>query len=201
MSHATFTYEYYENIGSEKGLSLIANTVHSIDGYIVRCMHRRCNYNRQVVEYVDQCVESELIGRSLYGQPSATDVDSFMDDKVAYYIEQYNRSGMVDAVILPHLTQANVTCLSQQHLQAISKLVNQMLEYKPFELITIHDAFKAHANNINHVRQNYINILAEIAESNLLDDLLSQLYGKPGTYQKLSNNLSTLIRSSEYGLC
>lgn len=200
LDHATFTYEYYENIGSEKGLSLIANSIHSVDGYIVRSMHRRCNYDRQVVEYVDQCVESELIGRSLYGQPSAEDMAQSMDDKVAYYIEQYNRSGMVDAVILPHLNQANVTCLSQQHLQAISKLVNQMLEYTPFELITIHDAFKAHPNNINHVRQNYINILADLADSNLLTDLLRQITGKQDTYQKLSNNLSTLIRGSEYAL-
>jgi Ser/Thr protein kinase RdoA (MazF antagonist) len=63
------------------------------------------------------------------------------------------------------------------------------------------DDFKAHPNNINWVRYQYKEILAELADSNLLDDLLSQLHGVPGTFKKLSNNLGELIRESAYGLC
>jgi hypothetical protein len=44
-----------------------------------------------------------------------------------------------------------------------------MLEHKPFPLVTVHDEFKAHANNINQVRWHYKEILAEIADSNVLD--------------------------------
>lgn len=53
---------------------------------------------------------------------------------------------------------------------------------------------------MNHLRQHYINIFAELAESNLLDDLLSQIHGKPGHFKKLSNNLGELIRGSNYAL-
>ena len=201
LDHATFTYEFYENVGSKKGLSNVANVVHSVDAYVLRSMHRRCNYDPRVIEYVDQCLESELIGRSLYGQPSAGDVDMFMDDKVGYYIEQFNRSGMPDAVIFPYLDQSNVTCLSQAHLEALATIVAGMLAYQPFELVTIHDEFRAHPNNLNHVRQQYVNIMAELADSTVLVDILNQLHGGNGSFPKLASNLAELIKGSAYALC
>lgn len=39
-SHATFTHRVYVNKPQEDGLSLAANVIHSIDGYIVREMYR-----------------------------------------------------------------------------------------------------------------------------------------------------------------
>ena len=199
LDGATFSYEFYENIGSEKGLSLIANCIHSVDGYVLRSMHRRCNYDRQVMEGAAVLLEAELIRRMLGGKQ---DEDLFdVTGKVGYYVEQYTRSNMPDVVIANHLDSISVQGLSTVHLKAISRIVNQMLEYQPFALISIHDEFKSLCGNVNHVRQNYINILADLADSNLLSDILSQIHGKPGTYQKLSNNLPTLIRSSEYGLC
>lgn len=198
LDHATFTYEYYENIGTEKGLSLIAHVIHSGDGYVLRSMHRRCNYDPEVMEHAAYLIEAELIRRMLGG---AQDTEAFdLIGSVGYYIEQYTRSGMPDVVILEHLDCATVRELEQNHLKDLSRIVNQMLEYKPFELVTIHDEFKAHPNNVNHVRQNYINILVDLANSNLLTDLLRQITGKQDTYQKLSNNLSELIKGSEYGL-
>ena len=199
LDHATFSYEFYENMGTEKGLSLIANTIHSVDAYVLRCMHRRCNYDREVMENAAMLIEMELIRRAIGAQQDEGLFD--ITGKVGYYVEQYERSNMPDVVVANHLDALSVQGLSTVHLKAISRIVNQMLEYKPFALITIHDEFKAHPSNVNHVRQNYINILADLADSNLLSDILSQIHGKPGTYQKLSNNLSTLIRSSEYGLC
>ena len=90
---------------------------------------------------------------------------------------------------------------SQKHLEELAEIVNGMLQYQPFELVTIHDEFKAHANNMNWVRWQYKEILALLAKSNLLDDLLSQIHGVPGTFPKLSNNLGELIQNSNYALC
>jgi hypothetical protein len=90
---------------------------------------------------------------------------------------------------------------STPHLEALITIVTGMLEYQPFELVTVHDEFKAHANNMNHVRAQYRNILAEIAESEVLNDLLSQIHGLPGTFSKLSFNLAEQIRGSNYALC
>lgn len=201
LDHATFTYEFFNNEGKKSGLSNVANLTHSVDAYILREMVRRCNYDLNHVQYVDECVESKIIHRSMYGQPTQLDVDEFMTKEVAYYIAQYERSTVVSTVILPHLDQATVTCLSAQHLKALAGIVTKMLEHKPFPLVTVHDEFRSHANNVNQVRWHYREIMAEIAESEVLDDLLSQLHGVPGSFQKLSFNLADQIRKSEYALC
>ena len=197
LDHATFTYEFYENQGQKSGLANAANLVHSVDAYVLRSMHRRCNYDRDMVEQASLILETELLNRIL----GATREAGVPSGKAGYYVEHYLRSGVPDVTVLPFLTLENVKLLTRQHLEALSTIVNGMLQYKPFELVTIHDEFKAHPNNINWVRYQYKEILAELADSNLLDDLLSQLHGVPGTFKKLSNNLGELIRKSAYGLC
>jgi len=198
LDHATFTYEFYENEGSKSGLSNVANLTHSMDAWILRSMHRRCNYNREVAEYAAMCIEMELLERSLGRHTSSPE---FITKELAYYMEQYRRSTLADIVILPHLDQATVSCLSFEHLQALSGILTGMLQYEPFELVTVHDEFKAHANNMNWVRWQYREILAEIADSDVLDDLLSQIHGYGLTYNKLSFNLGAHIRNSAYALC
>lgn len=198
LDHASFTYEFYENQGQKKGLSNAANVTHSMDAYILRAMHRRCNYDRQQAEYVSRAIQMELIQRSM----GMADVDANLsNDKVDYYVAQYQRSGLADIVILPYLDETSVGALSTEHLQWLARTLEGMLQYQPFELVTVHDEFKAHPNNINWVRWQYKEILADIAEANVLDDLLSQIHGVPGTFNKLSFNLADLIREGEYGLC
>ena len=197
LDHATFTYEYYDNVGSKTGLSNAANLTHSVDAYVLRSMHRRCNYDREVMEYAAELIEIEMLERNLgakryQGKPGG---------KAGYYVEQYERSTIADIVIAPYLDDDNIQLLSQKHLEQLAEIVNGMLQYQPFELVTIHDEFKAHANNINWVRWQYKEILAQIANSNLLDDLLSQIHGSQGTFPKLSQNLGDLIKNSNYALC
>lgn len=200
LDHATFSYQYSENQGEKSGISLPANVVHSVDAYVLRNMHRRCNYDPQVIGYVEQCITAELINRQLSGQPSQEDIDEFMTKEVDYYTKQYQRSGIADAVIFSHLDQANVTCLEQQHLEKLAEIINGMLQYKPFELVSIHDDFKAHPNNCNWVRWQYKQILADIADSDLISDLLTQIHQSPGYFTKLSNDLGDKIRNSVYAL-
>lgn len=196
LDHATFSYEYYENKGTKKGLSNAANVVHSVDGYILRSMHRRCNYDSEMVSNAADVIAIELNKRKL-----GVNTLSVATGKVAYYMEQFSRSTVADVVILPYLDSTSVQALSQKHLESLDRIVQGMLQYHPFELVTIHDAFASHANNVNWVRWQYKEIMAEIAESNLLDDLLSQVFKAPGKFTKLSDNLGQLIRQSNYALC
>lgn len=198
LDHATFTYEFYENQGQKKGISLPANAIHSVDGYVLRCMHRRCNYNREVVEQAGQLIEEELFQRS---KDEVHRNVTRPAGKAGYYVEQYERSTLVDVVILPYLNEVNVQQLSQEHLEKLAEIINGMLQYKPFELVTVHDAFAAHPNNVNWVRWQYKEILADIADSNVIDDILSQINGVPCTFQKLSFNLGDQIRNGDMGLC
>lgn len=69
-----------------------------------------------------------------------------------------------------------------------------------FRILTVHDAFSASPNYMNKVRNNYRNILADIADSNLLSDILSQICGEEVEYQKFSLDLGDHIREANYAL-
>lgn len=197
LDHATFTYEFYENEGVERSVSNAANAVHSVDGYVLRSMHRRCNYDLKMIMNAYGVVQTEIRARV----QGISDMPVTMNEKAAYYLEQYVRSTVVDIVIAPYLDIESVKFLTDEHLDKLRSIMESMLMHKPFELVTIHDEFKAHANNINWVRYHYKEIMADIADSNLLDDLLSQITKKPYSFPKLSSNLGDLIRNSNYSLC
>lgn len=115
LGGVSFTYRRLVNKAIDYGLSLQANIVQSVDGYVVREMKRRCK-----------------------------------------------KSG--------------------------------------FELLTIFDDFRCLASYVNTMRKHYIDILAEIAESDLLSQILSEILGYEVEYEKKSNNLADLIREAEYPL-
>lgn len=201
LDHATFTYLYYDNKGIPRGhrdsKSNAANVVHSVDAYVLRCMHRRCNYDRAMVERAQTLIEMELLARNLGEPRTATSLTS----KAKEYLDHYTRSNVADIVILPYLDAESIQLISDDHLDALGTIVQGMLQYAPFPLVTIHDEFKAHPNNVNWVRWQYKEILAELAGSSLIDDILNQIHDTSGTVPKLSSHLPSLIRDSNYALC
>jgi hypothetical protein len=197
IDHATFTYQYYVNEGEKKGVKNAANVVHSIDAYILRSLIRRCNYNEDTLILQHQCIAWELIFR-LDNKCGHSPV--LATPETDYYAEHYQRSGIADIVILPYLDNESVQALTTDHLKSLQTVINSMLEHDSFEIVTVHDDFKCHANYMNHLRAHYRDIMAELADSNLIGDILGQLHGMEGTYQKLSSNLSDQIRQSNYAL-
>lgn len=196
LDHATFTYEFYENEGTKTGLSNVANVVHSVDAYVLRCIHRRCNYDEAMVKNALGYISTELDARICGGFK----LDMVPNTKLAYYVEQFQRSRMADVVILPYITLDNVSELDSMHLISLKIIIQSMLTHKPFPVVTIHDEFKCHANNMNHLRQHYINIFAQLAESRVLSDIMGQLFNTKCPDVKLSPNLGEQIRQSNYAL-
>jgi hypothetical protein len=197
LDHATFSYEYKINEGTAKGVANAANVTHSMDAYVLREMHRRCNYDTDAVTQAMRAIEIELGARADGYDQAYADIPT----KIEYYVDQYRRSTLASAVFLPWLSLATTKFLDLEHLEALLTICKEMLKHKSFPLVTVHDEFKAHPNNVNWVRWHYKEILAEIADSNVLDDLLSQIHGVPGNFNKLSFNLGDQIRKSNYALC
>lgn len=198
LDHATFTYQYYVNEGSDKGLSNAANVVHSVDAYVLRSIHRRCNYDKDVVEMALHFINTELSFRMNGTKQDTSEASKAM----AYYVNLFERHQVADVVILPHLigTSFQARALSTEHLEKLGSIVESMLCHEPFEVAGIHDEFKCHANNMNYLRSHYINIFCDIAEGTILDSVFTDLFGKPVKYQKLSDNLSEHIVNSNYAL-
>lgn len=83
----------------------------------------------------------------------------------------------------------------------VARMMVQMAHAQGFQLAPLHDCFYAHPNDMNQVRENYRDIMAHVAEVDLVSDILNQIrpYKKHG-FQKHSNDLPEQIRQSEYAL-
>ena len=188
-----FTVREQVNRPMESGLSLGANIVHSIDGMVVREMGRRCNHNTEACDRISNLLLTGTVGLGCSTQRK-------QDLALMRVLALYDMSQFMPAVVLEHLDKHNAGHLSAQHKSAILDLLDS-LPALPFPLICIHDCFKFHANHGNDVRQQYINILAELADSNIMSSIASEVAGRHVPVNKLSNNLAVHIRNAEYAIC
>lgn len=199
LDHASFAYEYYVNEGTESGLSNIANCVHSVDGYVLRSLVRRCDYDPAIIGWAAGYIEMLLLERHL--GTSVESSDDWLDEDFLRLRDRYTATQMPDIRILDYAQEFELRAMSTAHLKGLAGIVNMMLEHKPFHVLTVHDDFSCLPNNVNHMRKHYREIFAQMAESTILDDILSQLYGVQGTFPKKSNTLATKIRKSAYAIC
>ena len=196
LNHASFSYVYYENQGERKGVKNAANVIHSIDAYILRSLVRRCSYDPAIVNSAGKLITAELLARSSNILRDCND----KTDSLISFIESYRATSLADLVILPHLNSNNLGCLSTDHLRQLNNIISSVLKHPPFPIVSIHDDFKCHPNNMNQLRTHYKEILCDLADSDILDDILSQLYDAKGEFPKLSEDLSNKIQKSNYGL-
>jgi len=195
LNHSRFEYIYYENEGEERGLKNAANVIHSIDAYILRSVIRRCNYDADIIRVAVSAITQEILQRSIHKEIGHSSLP-----EVQKYIDLYNTTGIADIVILDYLTVSDFVDLSDKHLRALNNVLNSMLTHHSFSIITIHDDYKCHPNNMNQLRFHYKNILADLANSSLIDAILSSLSGIQKTIPKLSYLLAQKIEKSNYAL-
>ncbi|GEK52381.1 DNA-directed RNA polymerase [Vreelandella venusta] len=185
-----FDYEWYENVGQESGVANAANVIHSIDAYLLRTLIRRCNYDRDLIEAADSVIEQILIEREL----GVVDADvPALEGEALTLVHRYNESQMPDISILNYLDHSGYYNLTSAHLRDLARICQQMLAHAPFPILSVHDEFKCHPNNMNHLRRHYRDILKDMANADMLSDVFSQIYGQQGTYPKLMPNLADHI--------
>jgi hypothetical protein len=196
LNHATFTLQYRINEGSERGLSNVANPIHGCDAYLLRSLDRRCNYDPAMVRQASEILVTE---QSLRRQ--GVKQSKVIAEELSELLPLCLKANIADVALLPLLTWGNITCLPTWVIDKLVSITDDMLTYKPFPVITVHDAFGSHANNCDITRYWYKEIMADFAESDLLQTLLNQLYQTTdGIYTKLSSDLGQKIRNSNYAL-
>ena len=174
----------------ENGRSIPANVIHSIDGMVVREMGRRCNYSEDTLQALRDISEYAEI-------PSTS---RLKDLQLMQVLTMHEETKFMSAVVLEYLDKDNLAMLSPEADQAIADLISTLPE-KPFPVLCIHDCFKFHGNNGNDVRQQYINILAELADADIMSIIATQITGQSTAVNKINQNLSDFIRKSEYAIC
>jgi hypothetical protein len=180
----------YVNQGTEKGISLVANVTHSVDGMVVREMGRRCNYDREQVEAL---LSQEWL-------EAGTRSDRKIDRQLLRVLDRTRASGFMSMVLVEYLDAENYGHLTAEEHLELQCLLKSLVQHKPFSVVCVHDCFKCHANNMNWVRWHYIEIFSQIARSNMMSDIASQITGGHITVAKLSDDLHEEILHAEYPL-
>lgn len=187
LNHHKFKTSYKVNMGSKSGISLPANVTHSVDAYVLRTLLRKCSYHAPTL---NKC--KKLLTETME-QPVAVSESPLLG--------LYYSTGLVDPIWFEVMNRETALAIPKELKVKLLAMIEDITQFKPFDVLTVHDAFRIHANNGDALRYHYRNILADLADSTLLDHILSMITGKKFKYKKLSNNLGDLIRQSYYGVC
>ena len=189
----TFKWSIYEKGTTKWYIKNAANVTHACDSLIMREMVRRCSYEpRKVFDTYNL-----LLG--------VTKVEGGISTAFEKAMIILDKSEFVPTNIIEAInTTEEVNALPEWAKEKLIGRLYLMLKYKPFDMVVIHDCFTMSANNGNYVRYWFKEIMAEIAESNMLYFLCGQLPNNPITPESLNKEdkirVAQLIRESEYGL-
>lgn len=193
LGHSTFTTYVKVNQGSKKGLANVANTIHSIDGYLLRSVIRRASFDTYKINEAIKLLSCAI-------QHSA-ETNAECDEDLQNMLNIYEYSKMLDVSIIDYINADNIGHVPLELLIKLNATLGKMMELGSSPVLTVHDAFRAHPNHCNAVRYWYKEIMAELAESNILQFIVSQIVGQQVKYVKASNNLADMIRNSNYAIC
>ena len=187
-----YTLTRYENRGITEGRSLGANCTHSLDGFIVREMTRRCSYDPEVMN-------TALYAVTYHGHDDAAEYEGVPDANTKLLLtlwDHYKTSGYLSARILDHITDCNARYVDRQ---IIIDLIDTLPE-KPFDLLCVHDCFRVLPSYGNDLRKQYNLQLALIAKSDMLAFILSGVLAKPITIEKPNPEMWLQVLNAEYAL-
>jgi len=179
------------NAPTKEGRSLGANTIHSIDGMIVREISRRCDYDPNWIELLKEILADEV--ESHFGTPEFSKEAHRM---VGILWKLFQKSGYLSARILDYLDSDTIVFVDRAE---ISKLIDS-LPKRPFKVMSIHDCFRCLPHYGDDLRQQYNMQLYLIAKSDLLSFVLSQLVNREVQVGKLDPTLAQDILESNYAL-
>lgn len=185
---------------SEYELSNAANQVHSVDGLLMREVTRRCNYDVEKLQYLAFLfMQTENLQ---VGEPCSNNLHEL--GKLGELIKLYEESKFVSIRILDYINSyADILALSYEHRMKLQEVVFKMNQYRPFEVIGIHDSYKCKANNMNYVRYWYNDCLANLTDSNMMYFLVNQVLPVPIAKSSNANTkeIAQAIRNSNYAIC
>ena len=184
-----YEVNYTINAPMEQGRSLGANSTHSCDGMVVREMTRRCSYDPSNIKYVLDVIEQKTTLYNVQSQKKNIE----MVDKLWNLRQQ---SGFLSARILDYIDSTNFHIVDRVE---IFDLIAS-LPKRPFNLLAVHDCFRCLPNYGNDMRQQYNNILSDIAKSEMLSFMLTQITGRKMNVGKLDYHLWKDVKNADYAL-
>lgn len=185
--HPVFTMVRTINAAKDHDVALVAHVTHGCDGFIVREIIARCGYDRDYLKVAARLL-IERLKKDIY-------VEHYLP------IEAIERKTQFTSIAgLDYLNETTVNQMTQGYCERLLKLVQRLITYRTFPVLTVHDSFHCHANHMDNCRAEYMEIFCALADSVLLDAVLSELTGDEITIEKMSDDLSDDIREGTYWL-
>jgi hypothetical protein len=189
----TYTYQYSEigtkELGKRGTKSLSANHTHSYDGYMLRELNRRCNYE---VTQIEDAIR--LLERVVYiGKPCI---------ELQRLGKLYKRFNQVSVVAIEYLTEDSLINLSEGYRKELLRILKEMWDYPSFEVTNIHDEFKCLPNHVHRMKFWYQELLVEAYCSTWWSDTYSVLVGEDHSYldEEPKPEIIQQIRDAEYAI-
>ena len=180
---------YSVNRPIKNGRSLGANLVHSVDGLIAREITRRSTVDRTTIS----AIAYESFERNHAG------LNRQKDDDLLQYLYHYRASGFMTTRIFEVLDEHNGGIMTLEE-QAVLKDIIDSMPPKPFNVLIVHDCFRVLPNHANAIRKMYNRLLMELAKSEMLSFLMTQIVGRLITITKPDPELWTEIMDANYAL-
>lgn len=148
--HVKFGYAYKTIEGKEKGIELAANVVHSVDGYIAR----------------------EMVYRAMIGG----NIDEMAIKRALKVTAKHDKPEVCFSLYRLLNTDKELWGLfGKSYLEKALAYAQVVKDMPSFNIISVHDDFKCHPNYVKWMKILYIEILADIADSQLLKQILNDI--------------------------
>lgn len=182
FNNRSFTFLQDVNKADPFNVALVANIVHSIDGYIVREVTRRCSYKyRGEIESAYTEIAVELMRRGIKAK-KATGTKRVIS--------------FAESIAVKTLRNCETEDLVTMRTQ-----LRYALTHNPDSVIHVHDCFMSSPNNMQIVREVFTHVLAEINTSNILETILREVtQDEELEYTKMNTLKSSDILNSSYAL-
>lgn len=187
------SYTYVEEVlapkekGEDKTKALSANVTHSIDGFILRELHRRCNYDEDKYYIALNTLKYPKVGTN----PRLERLEQ-LARKYNFYSWQ----------AIEYLQTGYVGNVSKDYLDTLYNVLSNLYG-EPFEVMSIHDEFMCLPSHVNVMKQVYNDILAELYASILLPTIIcdyrqdNAIWQHVGTYNQ---QIFDAIRDNRYAI-
>lgn len=170
-----FGYSYKSLIAKDKGLELAANIVHSVDAYVARELIYRAHCGR-------------------VGEPEQ--LLSTLNNAINHSNDNSTNSSVFSLHKLMNTPVNKWSLLDKGFLNKAKAYLDKVDTMPSFDVIAVHDDFKCHPNYLQWVKFLYIEIIADIADSELIKEILEEV--NPEIKYKYSRNtkLAEKIRTA-----
>lgn len=168
------------------GRSLGANTVHSIDGLIVREIVARAGFDPARINRIKRYLDDEIV---------FNDVRYDSDEDMTMILwTHYMESGFLSARILDYLNAKTIELVDKDDIRYLI----ESLPKKPFQVLTVHDCFRVLPNYGNDLREQANEVYSLIGKSNMLSYLLTQITGQTINVEKSDKEMWKEVKNANY---